>query len=78
MLNLLLQNITVHFAYNLDYDECSSSPCQPGQQCVDDVNKYTCVGLISKIDISILIMCIVLFPYRIPSFKRRVYKFQRF
>ena len=25
-----------------DIDECSSSPCQNGGQCQDEVNKYTC------------------------------------
>ena len=25
-----------------DIDECASSPCQNGSQCVDDINGYTC------------------------------------
>ena len=28
-----------------DIDECESSPCQNGGQCIDEVNDYTCLCL---------------------------------
>ena len=29
--------------YNiLDIDECTSSPCQNGGSCIDQINAYTC------------------------------------
>ena len=41
-LELTKSEVTLFLASFSDIDECSSSPCQNGGTCNNEVNKYTC------------------------------------
>ena len=39
---IVFEFITLSWLFQTDIDECSSTPCQNGAACTDNINGYTC------------------------------------